>query len=131
MITYKFCITKFNVIVKDQGMSWVVRDISWIYSGVDQHGVYASVEGSTKLDYTSGQTPFTPVDQITHAQLTNWLLDKMGSSFLNHLKDSIDGTIYRNSTIVDGTTAMVTWLPLPNPAAILVDQEILNAYLSR
>jgi penicillin V acylase-like amidase (Ntn superfamily) len=130
MITYKFCITKFNVLVKDQGTNWVVRDISWIYSGVNENGVYASVEGTMRLDFTPEQTPFIPVDQITHTQLTTWLLDKMGSSFLNHIKESIEGTIYRNATIVDETNAMITWLPLPNPAAILVDQEVLNAYLS-
>jgi len=131
MTTYKFCIIKYNVTVKDQGTDWVVRDISWIYSGQNAQGVYASVEGTTRLDFTAGQTSFIPIDQITDTQLTTWLLDKMGSSFLQHIKDSIDGTIYRNSTIVDGTTAMVTWLPLPNPQAVQVDSETLNAYLSR
>lgn len=130
MITYKFCITKFNVSVKEQGTNWVIRDICWIYSGVDQHGIHASVEGSTRLDFFQEQTPFIPLHEVTQNQLTTWLLDKMGPSFLQHVKNSIDGTIYRNGTIVDGTSAMVTWLPLPGPGAFLVDQEVLDAYLS-
>lgn len=130
MITYKFCITKFNLTVKTQGVDWVVRDIEWIYSGVNESGIYASVAGSTNLDFTPGQSEFIPVSQITQDNLTTWLLDKMGGSFLRHLRDSIQGTIERNAQIVGNEMPMDTWLPLASPGVTPVSSEVLDAYLS-
>ena len=131
MITYKFCITKFNLTVKDQGVDWVVRDISWIYSGCNENGIYASVEGTARIDFTPNQSEFIPIADITQDNLTTWLLDNLGGPFLRHVKESIDGTIIRNATIINGQVPMETWLPLPNPSAVEVSQEVLNAYLSR
>jgi hypothetical protein len=130
MINYKFCITQFNVTVKDQGTDWVVRDISWIYSGENADGIYASTSGTTQLTYDPNSVGFVPINQVTNELLTTWLLDTLGGAFLQHLQASIEGSIYRNATIVGGVTAMVTWLPLPGPAAVQVDTDILNAYLS-
>lgn len=131
MITYKFCITKFNLTVKEQNTDWVVRDISWIYSGCNESGIYSSVEGTTRLDFIPNEGSFIPIQDITQDDITTWLLDKLGGPFLRHVKESIDGTIERNATIINGQVSMETWLPLPTPGATLVSQEILDAYLSR
>lgn len=130
MITYKFCITKFNLAVLTQGTEWVVRDISWIYSGSSVEGVYASVEGVTPIPFIPGQT-FIQVEDVTADILTTWLLDQMGGSFLRHLRESIAGTIERNASIVNGQTEMQTWLPLASPSNVVVSEEVINAYLSR
>lgn len=131
MITYKFCITKFNLTVKTQNVDWVVRDIEWIYSGVNESGIYASVAGSTTLDFSPDQSEFIPISDITQDNLTTWLLDKMGGPFLRHLRDSIQGTIERNSQIISGEIPMDTWLPLSSPGITPVSNEVLDAYLSR
>ena len=131
MITYKFCITKFNLTVKQQGTQWVIRDISWIYSGRSVEGIYASVEGTTPIPFNLEQTSFLAVEDVTIDNLTTWLFDQMGGSFLRHLKESIAGTIERNARILNGQTEMQTWLPLSSPSNIEVSQEVMNAYLSR
>lgn len=131
MITYKFCITKFNLTVKQQGTQWVVRDISWIYSGRSVEGVYASIEGTTPIPFDLDQPIFLAVEDVTADILTLWLLEQLGGSFLRHLKESIEGTIERNARILNGQTEMQTWLPLPSPSNIEVSQEVMNAYLSR
>ena len=130
MITFNFTITKFNLIVVEQGTRWVVRDVSWIYSGYNEDRIYASVEGTTPLPYEPGQ-PFIPIEDITADNLADWLLPAMGSSFLRHCRDSITGTIERNAQIAYGQNPMNTWLPLPSPSAIAVNQEVIDAYLSR
>ena len=131
MITYKFCITKFNLTVKQQGTQWVVRDISWIYSGRSVEGVYASIEGTTPIPFDLDQPIFLAVEDVTADILTLWLLEQLGGSFLRHLKESIEGTIERNARILNGQTEMQTWLPLSSPSNIEVSQEVIDAYLSR
>ena len=131
MISYKFCITKFNVSVLEQGTKWVIRDISWIYSGCSREGIYASVEGTTPIPFDPDTETFVPVGDVTADMLCTWLLDALGSSFLRHLRDSVDGTIERNARITNQQMIMQTWLPLASPGATTVPQEVLDAYLSR
>lgn len=131
MIAYKFSIIKFNVSVLEQGTKWVIRDISWIYSGCSSEGIYASVEGTTPIPLTSDSETFVPVGDVTADMLCTWLLDALGSSFLRHLRDSVDGTIERNARIANQQMMMQTWLPLAGPGAVIVPQGVLDAYLSR
>jgi|694.fasta_scaffold135457_2 hypothetical protein len=128
---YKFNITGFNLTVIDQGTKWVIRDISWVYTGKNPNGVYASVAGTTPLEHDPNQPNFVPVEQVTKDLLTQWLFDRLDPEFLRHVKDSIDGTVLRNARIVNNEQQMTTWLPMAVPGDGEIDQEVLNAYLSR
>lgn len=128
---YKFYITGFNVTVIDQGTKWVVRDISWIYIGRNPNHVYASVSGTTPLAYDPAQTDFVPVEEVSQELLTQWLFGVLDPEFLRHAKESIDGTILRNARIVNNEQQMTTWLSMAAPGIVPVDDEVLNANLSR
>jgi hypothetical protein len=128
---YKFAITGYNVTVIDQGTKWVIRDISWIYSGRNPNNVYASVAGTTAIPFDSNQLNFVQIENVTKEMLIQWLFEQLTGEFLRHAKESIDGTITRNAQIANNEVERCTWVPMAAPWDNGIDEEVLNAYLSR
>jgi len=72
-ITYTLTPTSMLVAADESGQQDVVVKVYWTYTAVD--GLYSATNsfGYTNVTYTSGQ-PFTPYDQLTQAQVTQWVL---------------------------------------------------------
>lgn len=70
-ITYTLAITQMDTVNADSEQD-VVICVHWAYTGTADAGGTAQFGGTTTLTYSGGA--FTPYNQLTEAQVTEWVL---------------------------------------------------------
>lgn len=89
----------------------VVYIIHWYLTGVcpEESGSYsARLFGAQEIaPFVSGSRPFIPYEQITEANITEWLEEAMGEEKLNELRGRIDQQIH------DLINPPIAYLPPP------------------
>lgn len=77
MMTTTWAVTKLAAYPQYQGQTDVVFSVTWTCSAADGE-LKASVCGDTRVQWQAG-APFTPVDQLTEAQILGWVFEVLGA----------------------------------------------------
>lgn len=102
MITWK--ISGLSAYPEQGGQKDVVFSVAWVCSATDGT-LSADVPGSTGVTWKAGD-PFTPVAQLTEAQVLGWVHGVMGSE-----KATVEG--YATKAVQDLASPPVAHPPLP------------------
>lgn len=113
--TFTWAITQMQAYPQADGETDVVFQVTWVCTGVEVSGgntYQTSSIGFQPVTYTAG-TPFTPYDQLTEAQVLQWVFDALGTEGVNAVQDGVQ------SVIDAQINPPVVQLPLPwvTPAA--------------
>jgi hypothetical protein len=88
---YTLTPTKLTVCNLEDGRQDVVFNIAYRFSATDGKYGYLTT-GSCTTVYTPGQ-PFTPYDDLTEAQVIEWIKASLGRSVLAQMQDQADAAI--------------------------------------
>ena len=89
--TYTFTPTSLTCYARQNGQSDVVYNIDRRYQASDGKYGYLT-EGATTTTYIPG-TPFVPYDQLTEAEVVNWIEESLGPITLAQMQSQADAAI--------------------------------------
>jgi hypothetical protein len=84
----------------------VIKTLGWIITGIDSEYTNKSISVSGCIDFDiSTLSNFTPITEITNADLQSWVENRVGVDKINTMKTNLENQI--NSLPND-------WNPIPN-----------------
>ena len=84
---YNLVIDKIEVIESQDNLTNIIKRVSWTYTGTQEGHSYVRKGGN---NFTYDPNNFTPFEQLTTAQVTQWCLTKMqNDGMLSFLQESI------------------------------------------
>lgn len=90
-ITYTWSVQEVNAFPEKDGKQNVVFNVHWIVNGLDGEHT-ASAYGSTSID-VNPSGPFTAYENLTEAQVIDWVKTSMGAEEVAAIEASIVGQI--------------------------------------
>lgn len=103
-ITYTLKVTQMDCLPQAEGQTDVVYCVHWAYTGTEGDRS-AGFGGTTNLVYQQG-SPFTPFDQLTETQVSEWVLEAW----------SADEKASREAAIASQLAIVAPPLPWPTSA---------------
>lgn len=76
-ITYTWSIQQMQCYPHSDEEQNVVFNVCWTLTGVDGDGIESSFSNQTPVTYSS-ESPFTPYNELTEAQVIGWVQDVLG-----------------------------------------------------
>ena len=89
--SYSWNITAMSTFPQLDGETDVVVLAQWICVG-DDNGTTASIDGNSQFTIQQG-APFTPYNQLTEAQVMQWVFDALGENGINNTQACVQGQI--------------------------------------
>jgi DNA polymerase II large subunit len=87
--TFEWVVVDTDVLVQCESLPDVVTAVNWRYQGTN--GTYtASVHGKTKVDEHHPGHAFIPFEQLTQAEVIQWVIDDLGPDAIQGFQNSIE-----------------------------------------
>jgi hypothetical protein len=95
-ITFSWQITNTTSVPVPTGVnSYVITNVSWIYSGRENQYV-ASIGGNTVLNEPDDYAGFIPFSDVTQETLCGWVEGKLGQDTITAMQNNIKLLIDKN-----------------------------------
>lgn len=108
MTTYTWTIKQMSVMPVLEGQTDVVVSAQWNILGVDQDASY-NLSGWQQFTLKQGEG-FVPYNQLTEAQVLQWVKDTMGENQVSNLQDAVQGSLDAiNNPPVEPVIASLPW----------------------
>ena len=92
-ITYTYIIVDMTAYPTYETQKDVVIQINWILSGVDDDTkIFSNIPAQTTVTYIAGE-PFTPFNQLTQAEVLNWINTNTNSEYMTSLQSNVAAQI--------------------------------------
>ena len=113
MMTITWAVTAMTAYPQQAGETDVVFSVAWCCTATD--GTFTSaVPGSIGVTWQAG-TPFTPYDQLTEAQVLQWVFDGLGAEKLTVEGYAVKGV--EDQANPPTVSPPLPWAPPPVPPA--------------
>jgi len=113
MMTITWAVTVMTAYPQQAGETDVVFSVAWCCTATD--GTFTSaVPGSIGVTWQAG-TPFTPYDQLTEAQVLQWVFDGLGAERLTVEGYAVKGV--EDQANPPTVSPPLPWAPPPAPPA--------------
>jgi len=76
MINYKWTFPAFYCKVDQEGLEKVVTTVHWVYEGIDEDGITASMYGTQSVGEPTPDA-FTPYPELSEEQVIGWMESTM------------------------------------------------------
>ena len=113
MMTITWAVTAMTAYPQQAGETDVVFSVAWCCTATD--GTFTTaVPGSIGVTWQAG-TPFTPYDQLTEAQVLQWVFDGLGAEKLTVEGYAVKGV--EDQANPPTVSPPLPWAPPPAPPA--------------
>jgi hypothetical protein len=119
MITYTWSILQLDCAPSENGLTDVVKIIHWKFAGIDENGVFASLNNSYPLPEPTPES-FTDYSSLTEATVIGWLECSLDVGYLQTRIANEIGSQY-NPPI---TPLPLPWVKVEEP---IVTEEPVNS----
>lgn len=119
--TYSWTFPTLQTYANQDGFENVIYVVHWYLNGVcpPESGSYnVQLFGAQEIaPFVSGSRPFIPYEQITEAEITEWLEEAMGPEKLSELRGRIDQQLHDliNPPVLYLPPPWLTPTPTPSP----------------